>query len=517
MFSVAGSAGRTTLEPQATHKRPRARLVQEAAMIESVFAQVRLAASLLFGLPFSARSLDQLVDGLLATRREFGPLASADELLAGPTLDEETRGDMQLRRFRAQAKRAARDTSYYQELFARLDLDPARLRNEDIVRIPLTPKAALRADPDAFVRRAAHGCFRTATTGTTGQPTRIAFSRDELHAYIALGAIDHLLRGTVEPEDVVLISSSARATLGNTCFAGACARIGAEVTLGGQIDPAQTLALLAEPRRLVGKKSRVSVISLYPSYLGTLVTTGLAQGYRPADFGLERILLGGETVTAGLKERCQQLFGPVELVESYGMTEPWPLGGRVCSAGHLHFEPAHGLVEVQDLDGGMPAERDRPGSLLLTPFTPFRETTILLRYDTEDVVAPLLEPPACELRHLPATGLLLGKRALAVQHDDGWTYPRDVLEALEGVAELSLPARCGFWVEHGGVVVELVTGDTSVRLRRTVECRLAERGVPLRNLLLLDDPSQLRSPLLLRCDLRDGTFHQPLSSAVIER
>jgi hypothetical protein len=70
-----------------------------------------------------------------------------------------------------------------------------------------------------------------------------------------------------ERHEIVLNSTSARATLGNTCFMDACARIGAQVSAGGLIDPAQTLALLAEPRHLAGKKPRVSLLSIYPSYL----------------------------------------------------------------------------------------------------------------------------------------------------------------------------------------------------------------------------------------------------------
>lgn len=479
-------------------------------MLESVFAQVRLAASLMFGLPFSARSLDRLVEGLLATRREFGALAADDELVAGPALDEATRRDMQLRRFRAQAARAARDTPFYAALFARIGLDPVGLHYDEIARIPPTSKAALRDDPDAFVRRGAPACFRTTTSGTTGRPTCLAFSLAELRAYTALGAIDHLLRGTVGPEDVVLISSSARATLGNTCFAGACARIGAQVTLGGQIAPAETLALLAEPRRLAGKKPRVSVISLYPSYLGELVSAGLAAGRGPADFGLERILIGGEIVTAALKERCQRLFGPVTLLEGFGMTEPWPLGGRVCPEGHLHFEPAHGLVELQDLERAAPAAPGQPGTLLLTPFGPFRETTLLLRYDSQDVARALPAPPPCALRHLPATSNLLGKRGLAARHAAGWTFPREVLEAVEAVEALPLPARCGFWAEGDGVAVEVATGgvSTSNELRRAVERSLEEHGVALRGLTLVENPAELRQPLPVRGDLRDGAFSQ---------
>ncbi len=54
--------------------------------------------------------------------------------------------------------------------------------------------------------------------------------------------------------------------------------------------------------------------------------------------------------------------------------------------------------------------------------------------------------------------------------------------------------------------------NTSAGLRRTVERRLEERGVPLRGLIVVDDPAQLRHPLPLRCDLRDGTFQHPMPS-----
>jgi phenylacetate-coenzyme A ligase PaaK-like adenylate-forming protein len=477
-------------------------------MIETAYAQLRFAASMIFGIPFAARSLDRLVDSLQATQHEFGAggPASAD-VLAAPKLDEQTCRAMQLRRFRAQAARAARDTPYYARLFAEVGLDPARLRFEDIARIPLTPKAALRDDPDAFVRHNARPCFRTTTTGTTGRPTYVCFSQRELHTYTALGAISLLMQGQVTAEDIVLLSTSARATLGNTCFAGSCARVGAQVLLGGLIDPAQTLALLAERRRLPGKKAQVSLLSTYPSYLGELVTCGLRMGYQAADFGLEHISVGGEIVTAGLKARAQQLFGPVQFDEGYGMTEPWPLGGLRCAEGHLHFDPIHGLVEVLHPESDEPARPGEIGRIVTTTFPPFRETTILLRYDTEDMVRALAEPPACALRHLPATSDILGKRRLAVRHADGWTLPRDVLEALEAVEELPLPARCGFRAITGGVAVEVVAPNTP-HMRRTIMRHLEAQGVPVRVLHLVEQPRLLQQPLPLRCDLRETSFGQ---------
>lgn len=477
-------------------------------MLETIYDQLRLAASVAFGLPFDLRSLDRLVDSLLETRREFGTLgAEAGELIKGPTLDAETRREMQLRRFRTQAVRGAQETTYYRTLFQRLGLDPKRLRYDDISRIPVTSKEAVRANSDAFVRSSARPVFRTTTSGTTGRPTSICFSAEEMRSYIALSALGLLFQRIVGPEDIVQISTSSRATLGNTCFAGGCARLGALVYQSGLIEPEQSLALLAEKHALPGKKSQTSVLSAYPSYLGELVECGLRLGYQPTDFDLERITTGGEIVTTGLKDRCQALFGPVAFAEGYGMTEPWPFGGRLCEAGHLHFEPSYGLLEVLDPNSDQPTEPGQVGSLVLTPFPPYRQTTLLLRYDTQDTVRVLDEPPACSLRQLPATGNILGKQRLSVQYNEGWVYPRQVMEALEAVEAVPLPARFGFWAVPGGVAVEVVVRQKAAAVRRQLEYSLAAQGVPLQALTLLENRSQLQQPFPLRGDLRELSFN----------
>ena len=345
------------------------------------------------------------------------------------------------------------------------------------------------------------------TTGTTGWPTSAYFSANELRVIVALPAIAFLIHREITDEDIVQISTSSRATLGNIGLAGACARIGAVTYLAGVVDPAHTLALLAEQHRLPGKKERASAVSLYPSHLGEVVEAGTRLGYRPIDFGLERILVGGEVVTEGLKQRCQRLFGPVTFLEGYAMTETIPFGGSPCSQGHLHFEASHGLLEVIDPETSKPATVGEPGTIVATPFAPFRETTILLRYDTEDVVRRLATPLTCSLRNASmATSDMLGKLRLSVRHETGWTFPRDILEALESV-EASLPARYGFWAVPGGVAVEVVTPSGARPVaRRAIEDQLEARQVPLRELYLREHPDELRHPLPLRCDLRETSF-----------
>jgi phenylacetate-CoA ligase len=476
-------------------------------MLATAVAQLRFAAAILLGRPFALGALDRLVDDMAATRREFGSIgAEAGELLGGPSLDEATRRDVQLRRFRAQAKRAAGETAYYRRLFEQTGLDPGRL---DLAALPPTRKEALRADPDAFVRRGATPVLRTTTTGTTGPPTGVCFSAYELRAIVALAAIGHLFEGTLAPDDVLQVNTSGRGLLGNLALAGAAARVGALVQMPGLVEPADALALLTQRRTIAGRKPRVSVLCTYPSYLGELVTIGERLGLGPADLGIERVLSGGEIVTAGLRERCRRLFGPIEVVEGYGMTEIYPLGGKLCSDGHLHFQPSQGLIEVLDPESGGPAGPGAAGTIVATPFLPYRETTLLLRYDTEDVVRPPVESARCRLRDLPATSNLLGKLRLSVRHDDGWTFPRDVLEAVEGIDAVPLPARCGFWAVSGGVAVEVVAPDAPGQRARIGDA-LEARGVPLRELHLRADRSELERPLPLRGDLREAAFGQSM-------
>jgi len=282
------------------------------------------------------------------------------------------------------------------------------------------------------------------------------------------------------------------------------------VSLAGLVEPLRTLALLAEEHRVPGKKPKVSYMGTYASYLGELVECGLQHGYGPADFGLERIAVGGELVSEALKERARRLFGPVEVHDDYGMTETWPFQGQSCSEGHLHFEPTSGMLEVLDPETGAPARPGHVGSLVATPLPPYREVTILLRYDTQDVVRRVEGPLTCNLRNLPATGPLLGKLRLASRHEGGWTFAREVLEALEGADEVPLPARYGFWAVAGGVAVEVVARRTAEpRVRRAIETRLEERGVPVRELNVVEHRGELQRPVPLRCDLKETAFGVP--------
>ena len=159
--------------------------------------------------------LSALISAAGATRQEFGALGSdAAEAVTGPALDADTQREVQLRRFRAQARRAAA-TLYYGPLFQTLGRNPGKLTWEEIAGLPLTSKAALRDDPDAFVHPQAHPVLRATTHGTTGEPTRIAFSAAELRLMAGFAGLGFVLQGHLGPADVVQINTASGALLGN--------------------------------------------------------------------------------------------------------------------------------------------------------------------------------------------------------------------------------------------------------------------------------------------------------------
>lgn len=477
-------------------------------MLETALASLRFGTSMVLGRPFHRRSLDRIMASMRATYDELGPIGGeGGELLGGPTLDEETRKVVQGRRFRDQARRAATETAYYAQVFQRAGVDPARLRYDDIASVPITQKEALRDDPEAFVRSGARPHHRSTTTGTTGWPTTVWFSDDEYHLIGVLSAITFLTREIIVPSDFVQIAISTRARLGVHGVSFAANAIGAALHGAGLVSPEHTLALLSERHRLPRHKPYVSVMSTYPSYLGLLVETARRLGYQPADFGLERILTGGEILSAGLVRRAQEVFGPVTVLQNYGMTELMPFGANLCNQGHLHYEPAVGLCELLDLAGnGTPVPAGEPAVVVATPLPPFRETTLLLRYNTEDVVRAIDGPLTCDMRRIPASSNLLGKLKLAVRHDDGWVFVRDMQEALDSVDAVILPARYGFRPVPGGVAVEVVARSQDAATREAIGTALEAQGVPLRELRVVADPSELAHPLPLRCDLREGSM-----------
>jgi hypothetical protein len=109
----------------------------------------------------------------------------------------------------------------------------------------------------------------------------------------------------------------------------------------------------------------------------------------------------------------------------------------------MHHDTNLGLTELVDLDTGEPAAAGALGTLVITPYFPYRDCTPVFRYDTRDVARCLPDTPlGCELASVPATSLILGKadHLLRIPGREVVT-PRQLMEAIEALPAEPWPAR----------------------------------------------------------------------------
>jgi len=477
-------------------------------VLGTALVQLHHGFALMSGRRLRVRDVERLVTDIAATRAEFG--SSADLAAArGASLSAQDRRPIDDRRLRRLARMAYDGTAYYRRRFDEAGLTPQRLSLDTLADLPITPKESLRDMPEAFVNRHAQPCYRAETTGTTGPPTAVWFSRYEADLATALTAVSFLIDYGLGTEDVIQLCLSSRATFGIHCLTRAAALIGAASSSLGLVDPEQTLSRLAGTARLAGKRPQPTLLVTYSSYLGLLVDAGERLGHTAGDFGLRQIMCGGEIVTDGLRRRAERLFG-ARLVETYGMTEVSPANGQHCTRGHLHFDPEQGATEVLSLDGARPAMPGEVGVLTFTPAFPYRETTLLLRLFSGDVVRRL--PPGkldCELAGLPATSRLLGKRSFVRELAGHLVTPRDVLELVEGDPAALLPGRWAVEESTEGLILYVLgRADQAGRagLADRIQQRGVEQGLPLRRVVVSDRPDQLPPTTPVRADLREPTF-----------
>ena len=196
-----------------------------------------------------------------------------------------------------------------------------------------------------------------------------------------------------------------------------------------------------------------------------------------------------------------------QINDTFAMTEVLPVSGRICTQGHVHHDLNMGLIEIIDLATGQPAAPARLGTVVITPYYPYRECMPVLRYDTRDVVRRLPEGAlTCELAGIPATSSILGKADHLLHLGDSIVTPRELIEVIEALPSQPWPARFHAQVEgdHIALMVspEVVAGVTCAEIER----RFHQAKIPVVVTTSEDsaDASQQLRPL--RADLRETTF-----------
>jgi phenylacetate-CoA ligase len=468
-------------------------------MFETGIRQFRMAIGMVWGRRLNARNIGRLVDDVLATLAEFGePGADAQQLLGGPLGEPDAQLEFAQRGLRCTARRLAVQSPFYARRFAAANARPARLDVAGLRSIPVTAKRDLIERPGDFRCTDVAGCLTTTTTGTTGQPVELWLSRYEMELWPALGALSSVLRDELGPGDLMQVNTSSRATATMHLSAATCRLAGAGCRLHGIVPPDEALDGLCD--------GGVTVLLTCPSYLAELVTAARRRGMGPADFKLRRVTVGGEVLSPSLAQAACQTLGVARVDDSFSMTEAIPVTGRTCSQLHLHHDLNTGLTELLDLRTGDPAAPGALGTVVITPYFPYRDCMPVFRYDTRDVARCLPGGAlGCELAAIPATSQILGKAGHLLHLETaGVVTPRELIEAIEALPTAPWPARYRAAAQGGRVQLTLpaaaIAGFGDAAARR----HFAAAGLDVDLAVVGDD--QATSLRRTRSDLHETTF-----------
>jgi phenylacetate-CoA ligase len=262
----------------------------------------------------------------------------------------------------------------------------------NLAQFPFTTKADLRDNyPFGLLAVARGELIRVhASSGTTGKPTVVAYTRRDIDIWAGLVARSLRAAGA-RPGDMVHIA------YGYGLFTGGLgAHYGAE-RLGCTVVP-MSGGQTSRQVQLIGD-FRPDIIMVTPSYMLAIVEEFARQGLDAADSSLRIGVFGAEPWTDAMRNEIEQRAG-LSAVDIYGLSEV--MGPGVASEcletqdGPVIWED-HFYPEIVDAATGTVLPDGSHGELVLTSLT--KEALPVIRYRTRDLTA-LLPPTARSMRRM---------------------------------------------------------------------------------------------------------------------
>jgi phenylacetate-CoA ligase len=227
------------------------------------------------------------------------------------------------------------------------------------------------------------------TSGTTGEPVAVGFTREDHEANSAVGGEAFRIAG-VRPDDVVAHC------LNYALYAGGVADHMALEASGATVVPVGT----GQSRRLLELIPRLGITAIFGtlSFPAYLAARARELGVEPRALGIRHIVTAGEPGAglAAARAEIEEAWG-ASVVDTFGMSDVWSTMGGACEQGEgLHLTVGdHAVLELVDPDSGrpVPLEDGASGEFVWTHLR--REASPLLRYRSADLGRVWTSPCAC--------------------------------------------------------------------------------------------------------------------------
>jgi phenylacetate-CoA ligase len=308
--------------------------------------------------------------------------ASIDELRA-----------LQLTRLQWSVRQAYQQVDHYHRAFDDAGIHPDDIRQlEDLGRVPFLNKQDFRDHyPYGLLAMPRERIVRLhASSGTTGKPTVVGYTRNDIENWAALVARSIYAAGG-RPGDRVHIAYGYGLFTGGLGAHYGAERLGCTVIpmSGGQTEKQVQLIQDLLP----------DLIMVTPSYLLAIAEELIRQGVDPSDTSLRTGILGAEPWSEAMRQQIESRLD-INAVDIYGLSEV--MGPGVASEcveskdGPVVWED-HFYPEVVDPASGAVLPDGEEGELVLTSLT--REALPVIRYRTRDRTR-LLAPTSRSMRRL---------------------------------------------------------------------------------------------------------------------
>ncbi len=321
---------------------------------------------------------------LTPRREDLDPIeiASRDEITA-----------LQLQRLKWSLRHAYDNVPFYRASFDAAGIHPDDLHSlSDLARFPFTQKSDLRDNyPFGMFAVPREQISRIhASSGTTGKPTVVGYTKNDIEVWASVVARSLRASGT-RPGDVVHIA------YGYGLFTGGLgAHYGAEklgcsvVPISGGMTPRQVTLI---------EDFGASTIMVTPSYMLSILDEYRAQGLDPRDSPLQVGIFGAEPWTNAMRAEIETAFD-MHAVDIFGLSEvmgPGVANECVETKDGLHIWEDHFYPEIINPETGELVAPGEMGELVFTTLT--KEGFPVIRYRTRDLTR-LLPGTARSMRRM---------------------------------------------------------------------------------------------------------------------
>jgi len=306
------------------------------------------------------------------------------ETLPRPALEA-----LQLKRLQDLVERVSTAVPFYKKSLAAAGVKASDIRSmKDLAKLPFTYKNDLRDNyPFGLFAVPFEQVVRIhASSGTTGKPTVVGYTRADIDMWAGLMARTLSAAGAHQ-HDVV------HNAYGYGLFTGGLgAHYGAE-KLGAAVIPIS--GGQSKRQIMIMKDFGSTVLMSTPSYALNLAETMHEMGVSPKDLRLRVGLFGAEPWSENMRREIQEKLN-IKAIDIYGLSEVMGPGvaSECLEAQHgLHVNEDHFIPEIINPATGEPLPYGEKGELVFTTLT--KEAIPLIRYRTRDITRLIPEPCSC--------------------------------------------------------------------------------------------------------------------------